>query len=256
MKSIHHIAHSGRICIIIPTYNERGNIKRLVSLIQEVLHSSSLTDSASILIVDDDSPDGTGELAEELADIYDNVHVMHRPSKLGLGSAYKQGFSYARKYLKSEIFFQMDADFSHNPKYLNSFLSKLDKGYDVVVGSRWISGGITLGWNVYRYLLSSLANHLAKLMSGIRIMDATSGYRAFSLSALQLIRYSSVKSEGYAFQIEMLFRCQRKNLKLAEIPIVFVSRRKEKTKLDKREILMFLVTCSRLLFERLNLPPN
>jgi len=240
-----------KVCIVIPTYKERKNLQRLIPTIQEVLRSHGLADLATILIVDDNSPDGTGQLAEEMAKIYGNIRVLHRPAKMGLGSAYKEGFTHALQKLDSDTVFQMDADLSHDPKHLPEFLSKLREGYHVVVGSRKIPGGQTVGWGLYRRLTSSVANQLAKNLCGIKVRDATSGYRAFTKGALQEAEYPAVKAEGYAFQVEMLFNCQRKGLKIAEIPIVFVNRKMEETKLNRGEILNFLSTCLRLFLHRI-----
>lgn len=237
-----------KICVVIPTYNERDNLGKLVTSIEKVLSDREL--EGHILVVDDNSPDGTGQLAEELAEAYGNVQILHRTAKLGIGSAYRQGFAYALQQLDPDAFFQMDADLSHDPKYLPDFLSKLQEGYDAVVGSRRVPGGEIVGWSLYRHLMSSIANQLARWLCGIRIHDATSGYRAFTRNTLQRIAYFLVKSEGYAFQIEMLFRCQREGLKIAEIPIVFSNRRRGRTKLSKSEPLSFLFACLKLLFRR------
>jgi len=240
-----------KVCIVIPTYKERENIQRLIPAIQGVLSSHGLADSATILIVDDNSPDGTGQLAEEMAQSYGNIHVLHRPAKMGLGSAYMEGFTYALQELNSEAVFQMDADLSHDPKYLPEFLSKLVEGYHVVVGSRKIPGGQTIGWGLYRRLTSSVANQLARHLCGIKVRDVTSGYRAFTQGALQEAEYPAIKAKGYAFQVEILFKCQRRGLKIAEIPIIFVNRKMEETKLNRGEMLNFLSTCLRLFLHRI-----
>jgi len=250
LKTNHSIKRFRKICSVLLTYNERDNIQRIVPVVQRALRSHKLADFASILIVDDNSPDGTGELADEFAKIYSNVQVLHRPARLGIGSAYRQGFAYAFQKMDADIVFQMDADLSHNPKFLPDFLYKLEVGYDVVIGSRRVHGGEVVGWSFYRRLVSFVANQLAKWLCGIKVYDATSGYRAFTRRALDKVAYSSVESDGYAFQIEMLFRCQKEGLKIAEIPIVFVGRRKGKTKLSKGEMLDFLLKCMKLLFRR------
>jgi len=239
-----------KICIVLPTYNERDNLQRIVPAIQGVLRSHGLAGSATILVVDDNSPDGTGHLAEKLAKTYGNVQVLHRRARLGIGSAYRQGFAYAFQKLDPDIVFQMDADLSHDPKNLPDFLAKLEEGYDVVVGSRRVPGGKVIGWSLYRHFLSFVANQLARRLCGIKVYDATSGYRAFTRRALQKVSYSSIMSEGYVFQIEMLFKCQKEGLKIAEVPITFVGRKIGKTKLSKSEMLNFLFTCLRLLFRR------
>lgn len=151
-----------RITIVIPTYNERENIGPLVSSIQSVLKDCGMDCSTTILIVDDNSPDGTGKLAEDMSRIYGNLRVVHRPGKLGLGSAYKQGFLYAIRQLDSDVIFQMDADFSHHPRYILDFLGVLRQGYDVVVGSRRIKGGGVIGWPLYRRIVSWVGNKMAE----------------------------------------------------------------------------------------------
>jgi len=250
LKTDHPIKRFRKICIVLPTYNERENLQRIVPAIQRVLRSHELANFASILIVDDNSPDGTGEIAEEFTKIYSNVQVLHRPAKLGIGSAYRQGFAYSFKKLDAGVVFQMDADLSHNPKFLPDFLSKLEAGYDVVVGSRRIPEGKVMGWSFYRHFVSFVANQLTRWLCGIKVYDATSGYRAFTRGALHKVAYSSVEPEGYAFQIEMLFRCQKEGLKIAEVPIAFVGRRRGRTKLSKGEMLNFLLECMKLLFRR------
>lgn len=250
LKKAHPVRRFKKICIVLPTYNEKLNLQRLIPVIQDALHSHELAAFTTVLVVDDNSPDGTGQLAEKLAQTYGNIQVLHRPAKLGIGSAYRQGFTYALRQLGPDIIFQMDADLSHDPKHLPDFLSKLEEDYAAVIGSRRVPGGCVVGWSFYRRLLSCVANQLARRLCGIKVHDVTSGYRAFTRKALQKIAYSSVKSDGYAFQIEMLFRCQREGLRIAEIPIVFVGRRLEKTKLGKREVLSFLFACLKLLFQR------
>jgi len=239
-----------KTCIILPTYNEKDNLQRIVPTIQDVLRSHGLGDSVTILVVDDNSPDSTGQLAEELAKKYGNIQVLHRHARLGIGSAYRQGFAYAFQRLDPDIVFQMDADLSHDPKNLPDFLAKIEEGYDVVVGSRRVLRGKVIGWSLYRHFLSFVANQLARRLCGIKVYDATSGYRAFTRRALQKAAYSSLMSEGYAFQVEMLFKCQKERLKIAEIPITFVGRRIGKTKLSRGEMLNFLLICLRLLFRR------
>jgi len=251
LEGVQQPGQAHKVCIVIPTYMEKENLQRLIPTIQGVLRSHGLAELATILIVDDNSPDDTGQLAEEMAKGYGNIRVLHRPAKMGLGSAYKDGFTYALQELNSDAVFQMDADLSHDPKHLPEFLSKLREGYHVVVGSRKIPGGQAVNWSLQRRLTSSIANQLAKHLCGVKIRDATSGYRAFTRGALQGAEYPAIKATGYAFQVEMLFKCQRKGLKIAEIPIVFMDRRMEKTKLSRGETLNFLSTCLRLLLHRI-----
>ncbi|KPV62784.1 MAG: Glycosyltransferase AglJ [Candidatus Bathyarchaeota archaeon BA1] len=240
-----------KICIIIPTYNERENIVPLISELQNVLKHCGMERSATVLIVDDNSPDGTGKLAEEMARIYGNLRVLHRPRKSGLGSAYRDGFSYALNKLDSDVIFEMDADLSHNPKQIPNLLDGILNGCDVVVGSRRVEGGGIVGWSPYRRMVSWFGNRMAQWLCGVRARDATSGYRAFTRKALEQVNYLDVKSEGYAFQIEMLFRCQEKGLGIEEKPIIFIDRGSGKSKLGTREWIEFMKTCFKLLISRL-----
>ncbi len=241
-----------RVTIVIPTYNERENISRLIPEIQRVLKDYGMKDSTTILIVDDNSPDGTGKLAEEMSKSYGNIQVLHRPGKLGLGSAYKEGFSHAIKK-GSDVIIQMDADLSHDPKYIPILLEGLQEGYDVVVGSRRVKGGGVVNWPLYRKLVSWVGNKMAAWLCGVKLRDSTSGYRAFKREALEKVDYKNLKSEGYAFQIEMLFQCQRMGVKIGEKPIIFVDRRVGRSKLSFKEWLSFTKTCMRLLSKRLRL---
>jgi len=246
-------AASNRVCIVIPTYNEKENIGPLVSAIQSVLKGIRMDRSTTLLIVDDNSPDGTGELAEEMAKTYGNVGVLHRSGKLGLGSAYKEGFSHAIRQLSCDVVFQMDADFSHDPKFIPSILEGIREGYDVVVGSRRIEGGGVVGWSIYRKMVSWVGNKMAQLLVGIKVHDSTSGYRAFNRHTLQRVDYSTMKSGGYAFQVEMLFRCQKEGARVGEKPIVFVDRGAGKSKLGVKEWIEFTRICVKLLMSRLRL---
>jgi len=237
------------VCVIIPTYNEKGNLKKLVEALFQVYEDNGI--AGKVLIVDDNSPDGTGQLADEMSTKNNNIHVIHRPRKLGLGSAYKEGFSMAAEQLGSDLVFEMDADFSHDPKLIPKFIAKVNEGFDVIVGSRKVEGGEAVGWGFYRKLVSGVGNTLARWLCGINIHDATSGYRAFKCEALRVIDCSTLKSEGYAFQIETLFRSERMGLKVGEIPIVFVDRTVGKSKLGVKDWTTFSLTCLRLLFERI-----
>lgn len=228
--------------IIIPTYNERENIARLIPLIQEVFNDYNV--KGEIIIVDDNSPDKTGNLAEEFAKIYGNIRVIHRKEKLGLGSAYKTGF----KEAKGKIVFEMDADHSHDPRAIPLFIEQIEKGADVVIGSRYITGGSIVGWPFQRKLISKYANLLANFILGINVKDATSGYRAYTRRALNDIDIDTIKSTGYAFQLEMAHRARKKSFKIFEIPITFVDRKTGKSKLSRTEILKFFSTVFRLKF--------
>ena len=218
-----------RALVIIPTYNERENIRRLVP---EVLRQDARFD---ILIIDDASPDGTGEEAEAIAAEEPRVHVLHRAGKLGLGTAYIEGFRWglARDY---EYFFEMDADFSHDPAHLPAFMKAIEDA-DVVVGSRYLGGRVTvINWPIGRLLLSYFANVYARIATGVPVMDATSGFKCFRREVLEAIDLNRVRSEGYAFQIEMTMRAWKRGFRIKEIPIVFADRDVGVSKMSKRII--------------------
>jgi dolichol-phosphate mannosyltransferase len=220
---------ASRALVIIPTYNERENIRRLVP---EVLRQDARFD---ILVIDDASPDGTGEEAEAMASEEPRVHVLHRAGKLGLGTAYIEGFRWglARDY---EYFFEMDADFSHDPGHLPAFMKAIEDA-DVVVGSRYLGGRVTvINWPIGRLLLSYFANVYARIATGVPVMDATSGFKCFRREVLEAIDLNRVRSEGYAFQIEMTMRAWKRGFRIKEIPIVFADRDVGVSKMSKRII--------------------
>jgi dolichol-phosphate mannosyltransferase len=215
-----------RALVIVPTYNERENLPRLVPAIL------SRDERLEILVVDDSSPDGTGELAEEIAAGEKRVHVLHRPAKAGLGKAYIAGFRWGieRGY---DYLFEMDADFSHDPAHLTQFLEAVEK-YDVVLGSRYLHGRVTVvNWPIGRLLLSYFANVYARKVTGLPIADATGGFKCFRREVLEAIDLERVESNGYAFQIEMSFRAWKKGFRLGEIPIMFVDRDVGESKMSK-----------------------
>ncbi|HEX7941942.1 MAG TPA: polyprenol monophosphomannose synthase, partial [Gemmatimonadaceae bacterium] len=186
-----------------------------------------------ILVVDDGSPDGTGQLVDAIADTNPRVHALHRPSKLGLGTAYRAGFKWAleRGY---DYVFEMDADFSHDPNHLPAFLEAIQDA-DVVLGSRYNRGRVTVvNWPMTRLLLSYFANLYARLVTGLPLDDSTGGFKCFRRSVLEAIDLDAVKSNGYAFQIEMSFRAWKKGFRIAEIPIVFVDRTEGESKMSKK----------------------
>jgi dolichol-phosphate mannosyltransferase len=217
---------SERALVIVPTYNERENIERLIAT---VLGQDA---SLDVLVVDDGSPDGTGEIADRLAEQNPRVHAVHRPKKMGLGTAYLTGFRWAlaRDYA---FIFEMDADFSHDPAHLPQFLSAI-QSCDLVLGSRYRNGRVTVvNWPMTRLLLSYCANIYARVITGLELGDATGGFKCFRRSVLEAIPLDEVRSNGYAFQIEMSFRAVRKNFRITEIPIVFVDRTDGVSKMSK-----------------------
>lgn len=247
----HPAQHEPKTCVVIPTYNERQNLAQLIDELERVAFEQKA--SLRVLVVDDQSPDGTGELADELAAKFGNIIVVHRSEKTGLGSAYKDGFRKALDDLGSEIVFEMDADLSHNPTHIPAFLAKLQEGFDVVVGARYIPEGRIVGWNLRRKLTSWGGNFLTKTLLGLKAHDATSGYRAYTAKVLRSIDMDTVRSEGYAFQVEMLFRCARRGFRIGEVPITFVDRVRGKSKLSSKEIFSFVARVLRLSLNRLRL---
>ena len=215
-----------RALVVIPTYNEAPN---LLNIVPQVLSQDPRLD---VLVVDDNSPDGTGRMADELAAANPRVHVLHREGKLGLGTAYIRGFRWAleRTY---DCVFEMDADFSHDPVHLKEFLKAIE-GADVVLGSRYLDGKVTVvNWPMGRLMLSYCANIYARWITGLRIWDLTGGFKCFRRHVLETIDLSQVRSNGYAFQIEMSVRAWRKGFKLREIPIVFVDRTEGQSKMNR-----------------------
>jgi dolichol-phosphate mannosyltransferase len=215
-----------KILIIIPTYNELENLPKLLP---EVL---SKDEGINVLIVDDNSPDGTSAFVENEMKISNRIHLIKRSSKQGLGTAYIAGFKYALQN-NFQIMFEMDADFSHDPKEIPRFLDEI-KNSDVVLGSRYINGVNVINWPLRRLLLSSFANLYTRIITGLPVHDATGGYKCFNRKVLEAIDLDRIKSNGYAFQIEMTFKAWKKGFKVKEIPIIFVDRVKGKSKMSKK----------------------
>jgi dolichol-phosphate mannosyltransferase len=212
--------------VIIPTYNEMENLPRIVP---EVLAQD---ERLSVLVVDDNSPDGTGSLADSMAASNPRIHVLHRQNKEGLGKAYLAGFRWALERDYDRVF-EMDADFSHNPKYLPELLRASEEA-DLVLGSRYISGVNVINWPMTRLLLSYYANVYARIVTGLPVRDATGGFKCFRREVLERIDLDRVGSNGYAFQIEMSFRAWKHGFSIREVPIVFVDREQGQSKMSKR----------------------
>ena len=215
--------------VIIPTYNERENLPELLRRIfAEAL-------PLEVLIIDDNSPDGAGAVADQLAASNPCVHVMHRPAKMGLGSAYVAGFRYALERQYTAVF-EMDADFSHNPDSLPQFLRELETA-DLVVGSRYLHGVTVVNWPLKRLILSYGANVYSRVITGIPIKDLTGGFKCFRREVLEALDLSRVRSDGYGFQIEINYKAWRKGFRIREIPILFVDRRAGESKMSRRIVL-------------------
>jgi len=214
-----------RALVIIPTYNERENLPKIVPLVLE--QDARL----EVLVVDDNSPDGTGELAEALASASGRVHALHRAGKLGLGTAYLAGFRWALAN-GFDYVFEMDADFSHDPRHLPTFLSEISDA-DVVIGSRYLNRRVTvINWPMSRLMLSYFANVYARWVTGLRLWDSTGGYKCYRRAVLEAIDLDQVRSNGYSFQIEMSFRAWRKKFRLKEITITFSDRSEGRSKMS------------------------
>jgi dolichol-phosphate mannosyltransferase len=228
-----------RVLIVVPTYNERDNVAEVV------IRFLAALPAAELLFVDDNSPDGTGTELDRIAVGERRVHVLHRAGKLGLGTAYLDGFRWglARDY---DVLIEMDADFSHDPRYLPELLNRARAGADVVVGSRYVDGGGTINWGVGRQMISRGGSFYARSVLGIGLRDLTSGFILWRRRALEAIDLGAVKSNGYSFQIEMKYRALAAGLAVVEIPIVFVDRRVGQSKMSRAIFLEALLVVWRL----------
>ena len=217
--------------VVIPTYNEIDNIPDFVSEISKF--------NVSVLFVDDNSPDGTGELISKISKSNPQINLLNRPSKQGLGSAYRDGFGWGieKGY---EFFIEMDADFSHRFDDLKNIL-EVSSNFDLIIGSRYVSGGGSQGWDFKRKLLSSTANNVSRILLRSQVKDMTSGFRCYSKKSLNEIKYQQTQSDGYSFQIEMTLRCVEKKLSIKEVPIIFNERRVGKSKMSKKIIVEALI---------------
>lgn len=215
-----------RILVIIPTYNEAKNLPQIVPAVLKQ------DPRLEVLVVDDNSPDGTGDLADRMAQSKSRVHVLHRQSKEGLGRAYLAGFRWGLEQ-EYEAMFEMDADFSHDPAFIGGFLTAIEEA-DLVIGSRYATGVNVINWPISRLLLSLGANLYARILTGLPLSDATGGFKCFRRSVLEAIDLDQVRSNGYAFQIEMSFRAWKKGFRLKEIPIIFHDRVEGQSKMSRR----------------------
>ncbi|MCD4704681.1 polyprenol monophosphomannose synthase [bacterium] len=231
------------IYIVIPTYNERENIENLIKKI----FKQNIED-LKILVVDDNSPDKTYEIIEEMKKFYP-VEIIVRKKKLGLGSAYIKGFKYALSQ-GAEMIMEMDADFSHHPYKVPELIQAVKDGYDASLGSRWVKGGGVIGWNMRRKFSSKAAMYFSQAILRLKTKDVTSGFRCYHRRVFDKIDLDKIKSNGYAFQEEMVYLLEKNGFKIKEIPITFVDRQKGKSKLGFRQIVMFFVNILRLKFGR------
>jgi dolichol-phosphate mannosyltransferase len=215
-----------RVIVVIPTYNEAPNLPLLVPLVLEQ------DERIEILVVDDDSPDGTGKLADELAQRNPRLHVLHRSSKRGLGEAYRAGLARALE-LDADVVVQMDADFSHPPDELPRMLAEIES-HDAVLGSRYLNGITVVNWPIERILISYFGNWYARKVTGLPISDTTGGFRCIRRSMLQQIGFERIRSDGYAFQIEMNYRIVEQGARIKELPFFFVDRTRGTSKLGLR----------------------
>ncbi len=215
--------------VIIPTYNESENIEQVVRAVLAALPDTE------ILVIDDNSPDGTGVIADSLAGANTSIHVLHRPGKMGMGNAYNQGFRYARER-GYDVVFEMDADFSHKPSDLPRLLENL-QGNGLVIGSRYVEGGGTVNWGFSRKLISKSGNLYARTILGMRVNDITAGFRCYSVEALNKVDLDQVKSDGYGFQVEMAYRIKQAGYSIREVPIIFEDRRAGQSKMSRNIVV-------------------
>jgi dolichol-phosphate mannosyltransferase len=216
----------GKVVVIIPTYNERENLELIIS------RTHAAVADADILVVDDNSPDGTGEIADKIGVTDERVQVLHRQGKSGLGSAYIAGFGWALERGYGAVV-EMDADGSHQPEELPDLLAALAKGADLVIGSRWVPGGSVHNWPKSRELLSRSANTYTRIMLGISVRDATGGFRAYRADTLRAIGLDQVLSQGYCFQIDLTLRAVQAGLTVTEVPITFTERTRGASKMSR-----------------------
>jgi dolichol-phosphate mannosyltransferase len=227
-------AANERVLVVVPTYDERESLPLTLGRIR------ASVPSAHVLVVDDASPDGTGEVADTWAGRDDHVHVLHRPGKAGLGAAYIDGFRWGlgQGY---DVLVEMDADGSHQPEQLPSLLERVADGADLALGSRWVTGGSVVNWPRHREVLSRGGNLYARLALGVPLRDATGGYRAFRATALEKIGMDDVQSQGYCFQVDLAWRAVQAGLRVDEVPITFVEREFGASKMSQSIVVEALV---------------
>jgi len=218
-----------KTAVILPTYNEKENIGKLIPVI-----FSLDIEGLEIIVVDDNSPDGTGQIVSEMKQANERIHLISRPKKMGLGTAYITAFHYALDH-GAEFVFSMDADFSHDPKMIPIFLKAIESS-DLIVGSRYLKGVSIVNWPLHRLILSVFGNKYARFVTGLKITDATGGFNCFRRNVLEAIDLANVRSNGYSFLIEMKYRAHKKNFSIREIPIIFVDRHSGTSKISRHII--------------------
>ena len=229
-----------KLAIVIPTYNEAETIPSLINELFEKI--KQLVERLDILIIDDSSPDGTADIARELGAKYEKITVIQRPKKMGLGAAYKEGFRYVLEKLDSELVLQMDADHSHQPSEIPNMLEKI-KNFDFLVASRHVEGSDVIGWGIGRKATHSIAGAIARICAKIEIKDSTSGFRMFKKKTLEKVDFNKIRSDGFAFQIEVLHQLKQLGMKGLEVPTVFVNRTEGSSKMGSSEMMQFITMC-------------
>ena len=229
-----------KLAVVIPIYNEKETIQILIEkLFSEI---KPIVDELHVVIIDDSSPDGTANIVTDLSDKFQKISLIQRPTKLGLGAAYKDGFNHVLEKIDSDLIVQMDADHSHNPSEIVTMLQEIE-GYDFVVASRHMPNSSIVGWGVGRQMTHSFAGIIARISARIDIKDSTSGFRMFKRETLQSIEFDKIESDGFAFQIEMLYQLKQKGFRGLEMPTIFVNRKSGKSKMGGTEIMQFIKTC-------------
>jgi len=235
-----------KCCIVLPTYNERDNIGKLLKTLLEIFDTIKDFDM-NVLVVDDNSPDGTQEVVKKF--LKGKRVSMITGEKHGLGAAYIRGFKHAIEKLKADVLFEMDADFSHDPKDIPKFLKEIKNGYGFVIGSRYIPGGDTPDWGFDRKLISSGGNFFARVIAGLyKVKDCTSGYRAIRSSLIKKINLNNLKVKGYSFQMNLLYEAVKNKAKIKEVPIIFVDRHVGTSKIERKDVYEFFINSFKLRF--------
>ena len=228
------------IAIVIPTYNEKETLPSLIEKIFDKIRP--LVEELHVIIVDDSSPDGTADIARNLGEKFQKISVIQRPTKMGLGAAYKDGFTHVLQKLESNLVVQMDADHSHDPSELANMIEKI-VDYDFIIASRHVTGSSVTGWGFSRKVTHSIAGAIAKVSANIDIEDCTSGFRMFKRSALEKIEFDKIEADGFAFQIEVLYQLKQKGFRGLEVPTTFVNRTEGESKMSSSEVIQFIRMC-------------